>query len=94
MRGGRWQVKSILFWIERAVEIENNNFLNYREKCWYRGDYMSQMHLVILVLGREVETWEQGDVVEGLLRSPAFAEGLLQLESKNWVGIWSMSWIL
>ena len=55
---------------------------------------MSQMHLLILVLGREVETWEQGDVVEGLLRSPAFAEGLLQLESKNWVGIWSMSWIL
>ena len=44
---------------------------------------MSQMHLLILVLGREVETWEQGDVVEGLLRSPAFAEGLLQLESKN-----------
>ena len=82
MRGGRWQVKSILFWIERAVEIENNNFLNYREKCWYRGDYMSQMHLVILVLGREVETWEQGDGVEGAVEKSCLVVGLLQL---RWV---------
>ena len=33
---------------------------------------MSQMQLLMLVLDREVEHWEQGDVVEGAVEKSCF----------------------